>query len=139
MSGEEKVTLCDVKDTWIIVSGSRNWTMTKSIENALKDREVPGHTMHLVHGGCFRGADAIAARIAKSRGWKIHVVQAQWKLYGRRAGPLRNASMIEKYGDKAKCILAFSHENSPGTENVIRIVRDGPYSEKLCVFRTKPN
>lgn len=48
----------------------------------------------LIHGDA-RGADRKAAEWAKANGIHAVAVPALWDLYGKRAGPLRNAAMLK--------------------------------------------
>jgi hypothetical protein len=47
----------------------------------------------LLHGGA-RGADETGGRAAGLLGWRVREVTAQWRQFGRSAGPLRNARML---------------------------------------------
>ena len=55
----------------------------------------------VVSGGAH-GADRLGEHMARNRGITIETFYAQWKLYGRPAGPMRNQKMAE-YADA--CIL----------------------------------
>lgn len=59
-------------------------------------------------------------RIARERGWKVHVAKADWK-QGRFAGPLRNQAMITKF--KPTIALVFLHPDSIGTRDCLRRLR----------------
>ena len=43
--------------------------------------------------GVARGADLLGERYARERGYTIKRFPANWDLYGRGAGPIRNAEM----------------------------------------------
>ena len=51
----------------------------------------------VVSGGAF-GADAGGQNWARRNGIPVRVFEAEWKRYGMRAGPMRNALMAE-YAD----------------------------------------
>ena len=57
----------------------------------------------VIHGGSS-GADEIAGMWARARGIKETAVPANWRLYGRAAGPLRNHRMLELKPDR---VIAF--------------------------------
>ncbi|MFJ2662621.1 DUF2493 domain-containing protein [Arthrobacter koreensis] len=68
----------------VLVSGSRDWTDTTLIEQALNGAlallNVPAtmqHTVTLVHGAA-KGLDSLAAQAAQRRGWQIEGHPAQW-------------------------------------------------------------
>jgi hypothetical protein len=67
--------------------------------------------------GTANGADKCGEQWATSNGIKIKRFPADWDLYGRSAGHLRNAEMAE-YGDR---LLAFWDGKSKGTKNMIDI------------------
>ena len=48
----------------------------------------------LVQGCCPTGADAMAVAWAKSRGVRCIGFLANWREFGRAAGPMRNAQMV---------------------------------------------
>jgi hypothetical protein len=77
----------------LLVTGSRTWTDTRTIEQALAmilDRHPEG--VLLVYGACPRGADAMAAAYAtRTPGYQIEKHPADWRWYGRAAGYRRNA------------------------------------------------
>ena len=68
----------------------------------------------IVSGGAC-GADAIGERYARENGFKVEKYPADWKTYGRSAGPRRNKQMAE-VGDYFIC---FWDEESKGTKSMI--------------------
>ena len=71
-------------------------------------------SIEIVSGGAS-GADALGERYAKERGYYIRRFDAEWKRYGRAAGPRRNKQMAE-YAD---ALLAYWDGKSRGTKNMI--------------------
>lgn len=68
----------------------------------------------LVHGGC-RGADDLCARVAYfNYGAETEAYYADWKRYGRAAGPKRNRQMLESGIDM---LIAF-----PGGKGTLNCV-----------------
>lgn len=104
----------------VLVTGSRNWSDVGSVYLWLDRCVVPGQPFTLYHGGCRTGADAIADSWARRRGFQVVVVPANWKKYGRAAGPLRNKAMVETYGPDVDWFLVFSRDRSSGTENTLQ-------------------
>ena len=95
-----------------MVSGSRDWTDASKIREAFSF--FPGsHT--LIHGAA-RGADTIAAEVAKSLGWTVTAYPADWKKLGKAAGIIRNQTMIDS---KPDILLAFPLPSSRGTYDAI--------------------
>lgn len=77
----------------ILVCGSRHWIHRLPIEWQLR-RLAPGDIV--VHGHHWEGADAITDTIAVELGLVVRRYQANWKKFGRVAGPKRNQEMIDK-------------------------------------------
>ena len=103
----------------IIITGSRDWKDGDKIKNILS--KFPKGTL-IIHGGC-RGLDTIGGNIAKELGLNILIFNADWKKYGKSAGPIRNQQMIDE-GLPTR-VLAF-HENiekSRGTADMINRAR----------------
>lgn len=99
----------------ILVSGDRNWKRMDIIERELK--KFPSDTV-VIHGAA-RGVDTIAAFVADRLGMKVIPFDAEWHIYGRGAGPVRNQKMLNE--GKPDMVLAF-HENikeSLGTKDMI--------------------
>lgn len=96
----------------VLVTGSRDWTSRCVIYRALGETRgwVPHDQMVLIHGGA-RGADQIAAHYAEAMDWGIEKYPALWNLYGKRAGFMRNAEMVNAGADVC---LAFIYNNSRG-------------------------
>ena len=78
----------------------------------------------IIREGNARGADKLAERFAKEYGFKLEIFSANWKLYGKKAGFLRNIQMVE--GDKenkpADILISFNMGTS-GTTHTIKYMR----------------
>lgn len=95
----------------ILVTGSRTWQDVDTIRNVLGGylRDYPGSVV--VSGACPNGADAIAEFIAEEHGAEVERHPAEWDLYGKRAGFVRNGQMVNLGADLC---LAFIKNNSKG-------------------------
>jgi len=97
----------------ILITGSRTWTDAEAISNAIRDAWLthgrPYGTI-VVHGGA-RGADYLAGVAAKRQGFGVEVHEADWDTFGKRAGYLRNADMVDAGAD---ICLAFIRNESAG-------------------------
>jgi hypothetical protein len=62
------------------------------------------------------GVDYFAGMWASARGVDVHTEYAQWKTFGRSAGPRRNAEMLLM---KPDTVIAFLTGSGPGTRNMI--------------------
>lgn len=101
----------------ILICGDRDWTNDQMMRNGmiLLRREFGEYVV--VEGGA-RGADSWARKIAGELGLAVETFSAQWSLYGRRAGPIRNRQMLDT---KPDLVVAF-HENliaSKGTRDCV--------------------
>jgi hypothetical protein len=101
----------------ILVTGSRRWSDRAAVGHALATAYRLWRPIVIVHGGCPTGADAMAATWAQRAGVECEVWPAEWAAYGRAAGPIRNALMVEA---GARLCLAFPLPGSRGTEDCIR-------------------
>ena len=104
----------------ILACGDRNWINGSAIRRELE--KYPLDTI-IIHGAA-RGADSIAGSIALSLGMQVEVYPAQWNLYGKGAGPIRNKQMLDE--GKPDKVLAF-HENiesSKGTKDMVKISQE---------------
>jgi hypothetical protein len=97
----------------VLVCGSRVWTSEGIIRARL--RELPRGTT-IIHGGA-RGADLIAATVARSLGFQTVEYRADWKNQGRGAGFARNLRMLDAGPD---LVLAFWDGRSRGTLHTVR-------------------
>jgi hypothetical protein len=97
----------------VLVTGSRDWTDSATIEAALTVAAAhapAGRVLVLVHGDA-RGADRIAAHHAARTGWRVEAHPARWDRDGRAAGYRRNAAMVAAGADLC---LAFIRDHSAG-------------------------
>ncbi len=81
----------------IVVTGGREFS----------DRALTGRALNHVMGcvddditlvnGTARGADRLAAEVARDLGWTVIDVPAEWNRYGKSAGFRRNTLMLTDY------------------------------------------
>ena len=84
----------------LLVCGSRNWTDRALVERVLRD-----HGPAVIVHRAAPGADRIAGEVARSLGWPVKEHPADWKRYGKRAGPLRNIEMLDT---SPSLVIAFT-------------------------------
>jgi len=107
-----------MKSNRVIVAGSRSFT-----DYALMDRELSRILQHLILddtaivSGTAKGADTLAERWAVEHRIEVVRFPAQWELYGKRAGYIRNDQMLEV----ATHVVAFWDGQSRGTAHMIDI------------------
>jgi hypothetical protein len=114
----------------LLIAGSRTLSPSVAdIDDALLDlarhmgaKLVAGWKPDIVISGCARGADEAGEAWARARGVEVMRMPADWRKYGRSAGPRRNAEMSLVC---TASILWWDGE-SAGTANMIaRLVAAG--------------
>lgn len=108
----------------LVITGSRDWTDTEFIWQALDDILMLNSIDKFYHGGA-RGADTIGRDWALSHNIRTYRFMAEWKKYGNSAGPMRNMKMLdsaiqsaEKYEDELQ-VVAFRLGKSRGTTHMV--------------------
>lgn len=85
----------------LVVAGSRSFVdfdrLSADLDHLLSQKSPD--EVEIVSGGAV-GADALAERYARSRGLSLRVFPADWRRWGRVAGPIRNHQMAA-YADAA--------------------------------------
>lgn len=112
----------------IVITGSRDWTDSHTISEAMQEHIDTAPDTLVIHGAC-RGADTIAADFAKRWPGCTEVkMPAKWSTFGNVAGPTRNAAMVDvakrlqDYGHDV-VVLGFVMPQSLGTRDMIRKCR----------------
>lgn len=106
----------------VLITGSRIWKDRSTVWAALQtELQRTDGQLVVVHGGA-RGADDIADRWAwgmNQEGFNVvpELHRANWDMYGKRAGILRNIEMVKAGAD---ICLAFPLGNSVGTRHCMR-------------------
>lgn len=100
----------------IAVTGGRDFADVDMVRKALWHVSFSSDDT-LVHGAC-RGADTLAAEVASRIGTQ-EPHPADWKKYGRAAGPIRNREMLSSGIDM---LIAFP--GGAGTRNCVMIAEE---------------
>lgn len=100
----------------VIIAGSRNITDYKAIGQAINASKFE---ITEVVCGCAIGVDRIGQTWAIANGIPVKEFPANWDVYGRSAGPMRNIKMAE-YADAA--IIVWDGK-SPGSLNMIQEIK----------------
>lgn len=108
----------------VLVTGSRDWHDKEKLCTVLRTFTQGAKGKHtVIQGGCS-GADKISARYAKRRDWTVITVPAEWKTYGKAAGPIRNGEMVKKHGPEVELfVVAIKGSKSWGTKNCYSKIR----------------
>jgi hypothetical protein len=76
--------------------------------------QANGRPSLIISGGA-KGTDAMVEKYALIHKIPLKVYEANWKLHGKKAGPIRNALIVAE----ADHILAFLHVDSIGTRDCL--------------------
>lgn len=107
----------------VLVCGGRFFTDKQYVFEVL-DKLYRKHKRLVVIEGGATGADHFARQWVKARlkeGFDVSsiTVCAQWKLYGKQAGPIRNQHMLDTF--KPDLVVAFRGQK--GTADMVRRAR----------------
>ncbi len=111
----------DLPTKRVVIAGCRdynNYDEAKEyidfcLSNIRKENEI------VILSGCASGADAIGERYAKENGFLVEKHPADWKTYGKSAGPRRNQQMV----DICDFVICFWDEKSRGTRSIIEYAK----------------
>lgn len=116
----------------VLVTGSRDWEgvqkefqMQMILDTLLAFTDQIGTKLTIIHGACPTGADQVADRWARRRdaeGVTVVTYPADWRVYGKAAGPRRNEVMVST--SRADMCLAFLRANSSGTLHTVALARE---------------
>lgn len=100
----------------IVVTGGRDYRDRWRLEEVLEGINSKEGILLLAHGANPRGADAFAANWARGREIPQRGFAADWRTFGRSAGPMRNEQMLCEV--KPDIVVAFS--GGRGTADCVR-------------------
>lgn len=104
---KEKFVLC--------VCGGRDYQDKDKVFSTLDRVNAKRRIDVLVQGECPTGADLFAKQWAKERGVQHFGFLANWREFGKRAGPMRNQQMVD-FGLGGVIAFAGGH----GTADMVR-------------------
>ena len=117
----------------IIIAGSRTFTNYKKLSEVC-DQFIQYQTdIEIVSGAYYKGADKLGEQYAKERGFKITQFPADWKRFGRAAGPKRN----EQMANYADALIAFWDGKSKGTKHMVDLAKSSGLS--TYIYQTSSN
>lgn len=109
----------------ILICGDRHFCDYALLES-IADNVIKGQNfseIEIVSGHCI-GADRMGEEYAKRRNYALKIFPAEWKKYGKRAGPIRNKQMIDYIAEfESKIVIAFTSPNTKGTKNTIALAK----------------
>ena len=116
----------------MIICGGRDFDDYELFQNCM-DRLLTYYEEIRLVSGHASGADRFAERYAAERGIEIEVFPAEWKKYGRAAGPIRNREMLDYAKEAIPEIAAFWDGKSKGTKDMLKRAQDA--GVKIHIFK----
>jgi hypothetical protein len=102
----------------ILVCGGRDFADASALNEALDTIHREKNVTRLIHGAA-RGADALAAAWAASRGIPAHAFPADWVTQGKAAGFRRNEAMLHQ--GTPELVVAFP--GGKGTAHMVNLAK----------------
>lgn len=105
----------------VIIAGSRHFEdFPLLVEkcDAILRQKIKTHDVIII-SGTANGADKLGERYASMRGLAINRFPAKWDEFGKMAGMMRNAEML----DNADSAIVFWDGSSRGSQHMINITR----------------
>jgi hypothetical protein len=102
----------------VLVCGSRFYTHYSRILQYVRGLEDA-----VIIAGGARGADTLAVKAAKACGFTFREYPANWAKYGKKAGPIRNQTMLDM--ESPDIVVAFHEDidSSKGTKDMVSRAR----------------
>ena len=111
-----------MKEYHIIVCGGRHFENYALLCKTLAENF--GNDIEEIVSGHCQGADTLGEKWAKEHDVPCKIFPAEWKRYGKKAGPMRNKQMVDYIdGFSKKAVVAFTSPNSVGTRNTIALAK----------------
>jgi predicted Rossmann fold nucleotide-binding protein DprA/Smf involved in DNA uptake len=99
------------------VVGTRTFDDYQALKKTLDN--LKNKPTEIISGGA-RGADALAERYAMEYNLPMTIIEANWNLHGKSAGPIRNLLIVEA----CEQVVAMWNGESRGTENTIKTANE---------------
>tara|TARA_R110001583_G_scaffold187206_1_gene348295 strand:- start:242 stop:592 length:351 start_codon:yes stop_codon:yes gene_type:complete len=114
----------------LIIAGSRTFTDYKKICEVCDQILQNQNNIEIVSGAYYRGADKLGEKYATEKGFQLTIFPADWKRFGRAAGPKRN----EQMANYADTLVAFWDGKSAGTKHMIEVAKSRNLKIKIFFY-----
>lgn len=107
----------------VLVCGSRDYRSAETVFDTMEALHREHRFTEVIEGEAT-GADTLGRQWAEYRRLPVRKFPADWKKYGKAAGPIRNKQMLDE--GKPDLVVAFplnGLENSKGTKNMVKQAR----------------
>jgi hypothetical protein len=98
------------------IGGTRNFTNWEIFAEEMDTLAEEYQITHVISGGA-KGADELARKWAMLRDYPFWQISADWKQYGKAAGPIRNKDCAKR----ANLGIFFWDLESRGTSNAVNL------------------
>lgn len=120
-------------DLRIIIAGSRVFDNYNLLESTISEFLIENTNNVEIISGTARGADQLGEQFARNHGYQVRRFPANWNLYGKSAGPIRNREMAEYASGGQGVLFAFWDGKSRGTKSMINLAKK--YGLEVHVMR----
>ena len=105
---------------YLLVAGTRTFTDYLLLKKTLDHLLINHQTDTVIIEGEARGVDTLARKYAEEKGFECMKFPANWNLYGKRAGYIRNRQMHEELAkhEKRGCVLFWDMESKGTKQNI---------------------
>ncbi len=103
----------------IVITGSRefdDYETAKEYIDRILNHYYNNESVTIISGGC-RGADLLGEKYALENNLNIEIYKADWSIYKKAAGPIRNKEMVLK----SDAVICFWDNKSKGTKSLIEL------------------
>jgi hypothetical protein len=118
----------------VIIAGSRKFNDYDLLKKECNAWLAEACRIEIISGHA-QGADLLGERFANEFYYPLKVFPANWNLYGRSAGYIRNKAMAEYANEDLKgFLIAFWDRKSTGTKNMIDICNRMYIPVHICYY-----
>ena len=117
--------------TRIIVAGSRSFNNYRLLRSKLDEITADIHDEIEIVSGNARGADRLGERYAREHNISVALFPADWSVYGKPAGIIRNQIMINNVSKGKALVVVFWDGESRGALDMIRRARGAGIETKV--------
>lgn len=114
----------------LLVCGSRYFQDYGALCSVLNELSATDAITCVIHGSA-RGADTLGGQWAEDHAIPVLAFPADWKRYGKAAGPIRNQQLLNE--GRPDYVVAFPLSHSTGTWDMVRRARKALGEEKVKV------
>lgn len=113
----------------VVIAGCRNYQNYAEAKKYIDDclSEIRKTNRIIIVSGCAGGADLLGIRYADENSLSVERYPADWRTYGKAAGPIRNKKMAEI----SDYVICFWDGKSKGTKSMLEYSRK--YSKPIRI------